>query len=100
MPWISILDPEYGRKNLLIHKEDIREFILRRNLYIMNEESENTTFQSRRGARNVDITLLNNKLITTISEWKKEESCSVHNIMKYSVSEKTIYRYVYNYLKK
>jgi hypothetical protein len=31
-----------------------------KNLYVMNEESELTTFQNRRGSSNIDLAILNN----------------------------------------
>ena len=61
----------------------IEESILRKNLYIIHEESESTTFH-RRGASNIDLTLVNNTLITAIYGWeiKRDESYSDHNIIK------------------
>ena len=60
-----------------IRERILEEFILSKNLYIMNEESDSTTFSSRIRANIMDLTVVNNKLIKTISEWeiKKEETC-------------------------
>jgi hypothetical protein len=44
----------------------LEEYIISKNLHIMNEESEQTTFQSRRGSSNIDLTIVNNHLITVL----------------------------------
>jgi hypothetical protein len=36
----------------------------------MNEESVNTIFRNRRGASNVDLTIINNRLLRTVVEWE------------------------------
>jgi hypothetical protein len=37
----------------------LEEYLIIRDLHIMNEESERTTFQSRRGRSNIDLTIVN-----------------------------------------
>jgi exonuclease III len=48
----------------------------------MNEESEQTTFQNRRGSSNIDMTIVNNHLLNALKNWEisEEESCSDHNV--------------------
>ena len=67
----------------------LEEYISSKNLYIMNEESEMTTYKSRRGSSNVDLTIINNLLITACSGWEisKEESCSDHNIINFCIAQ-------------
>jgi len=64
----------------------MEEYIISKNLNIMNEENELTTFQKRRGSNNIDLTIVNNQLRTALKNWEisEEESCSDHNIIKYS----------------
>jgi len=47
----------------------------------MNEESELTTFQSRRGRNNVDMTIVNKHLLKALKNWEisEEKSCSDYN---------------------
>jgi len=68
--------------------KELVEFITSRHLHIMNEESINTTFCSRRGSSNIDLTLINYKLLRRASDWEicEEESNSDHNIIKYTIS--------------
>jgi hypothetical protein len=52
----------------------------------MNEESELTTFQSRRGSSNIDLTIVNNQLLNALKNWEisEEESCFDHNVIKFA----------------
>ena len=65
----------------------LEEYIFNKNLYIMNEESELTTFQSRTGSSNIDLTVVNNRMTSAFSGWeiRNEESCSDHNFISYSI---------------
>jgi hypothetical protein len=44
----------------------MEDYIISKNLNIMNEESELTTFQNRRGNSNIDLTIVNNELLTAL----------------------------------
>jgi hypothetical protein len=44
----------------------MEEYIISKNLNIMNEASELTTFQNRRGSSNIDLTIVNNQLLTAL----------------------------------
>jgi len=65
----------------------LEEYLMSKQLYILNEESVNTTFRNRRGASNIDLTIINSKLLSTVAEWEisEQESCSDHNIIKYVI---------------
>jgi hypothetical protein len=39
-------------------------------LHIMNEPSANTTFESRTGKSNIDLTLITSNVLRRISDWK------------------------------
>jgi hypothetical protein len=70
----------------------------------MNEESEQTTFQNRRGSSNIDLTIVNSQLLNVLKNWEisADESCSDHNIIKFDIGHTYIdtgysypgYRYV------
>jgi hypothetical protein len=53
------------------------EFIISKQLFIVNEESKMKTFQISRGSSNIDLTISNNKLLKEAPELKinEEESC-------------------------
>jgi len=57
----------------------------------MNEESERITFQSRRGSSNIDLTVINNRLLQNFHDWEiiEDESCSDHNIIKCNLGHET-----------
>jgi hypothetical protein len=59
----------------------------------MNKESELTTFQSRRGSSNIDLTIINNRLLKTFNDWEisGDESCSNHNIIKFTIQHEINY---------
>jgi hypothetical protein len=65
----------------------LEEYIISKQLHIMNEPSANTTFESRTGKRNVDLTLVTSNILRRISDWKisDEESNSDHNIINYNI---------------
>jgi hypothetical protein len=65
----------------------------------MNEESERTTFNSSRGASNIDITAVSNQLLAELSGWKisEEERFSDHPIIQYSVGHRDYCRNELNF---
>jgi hypothetical protein len=65
----------------------LEEYLISRDLNIMNEESELTTLQSDRGSSNIDLTILNNWLLQNFTDWEisEEDSCSDHNIIKFKI---------------
>ena len=60
---------------------------IKKRLHIANEESRYTTFQTCRGASNIDLTVLNNTAINCLQDWAvyDRESCSDHNIIQYAL---------------
>ena len=76
----------------------MEEYIISKNLN-MNEESELTTFQNRRRSSNIDLTIVNNQLLTALKNWEisKEESCSDHNIIKFGFGQDIYHDTVYDY---
>jgi hypothetical protein len=77
----------------------LEEYLIRRDLHIMNEESEKTTFQSRRGRSNIDLTIVNNRLLKNFNGWEisENESCSKHNIIKFEIGHETNYAPQHNH---
>jgi ribonuclease HI len=75
------------------------EYLSSRDLNIMNEESELTTFQSTRGRSNIDITITNNSLLKKVTDWQisTEDSLSDHNIIKFNIGQYN-YGMQYNYI--
>ena len=64
----------------------------------MNDESELTTFQSRKGSSNIDLTVVNNRLLKILYGWviSADNSCSDHNIIKFKIGHETNYGITYN----
>ena len=58
-------------------------------LYIMNMESDYTTFRSRRGTSNIDLTVISDQLLRTVVDWEisEQESCSDHSIIRYAIGQ-------------
>jgi len=77
--WHDVLTNKQGKA--------LGECLIIRQLYIANEESCHKTFQSGRGASNIDLTIANNQAIGSINNWSihEQESCSDHNIVKYEL---------------
>jgi len=57
----------------------------------MKEECERTTFQSRRGSSNIDLTVINSRLFKNFHDWEisEDESCSDHNIITFKLGHET-----------
>jgi hypothetical protein len=81
--WHDVLTNKRGRI--------LEEFLLCKQLHIVNEESCCTTFRTSRGASNIDLTVLNNQALDVISDWGiyDQESCSDHSILKYGLGNVT-----------
>jgi len=64
-------------------------FIISKQLHIANEESSSYTFQTERGAGNIDLTIMNNQAIDYVIGWNihDQESCSDHKITKYGIGK-------------
>jgi hypothetical protein len=66
----------------------LEEFLMSKQLHIMNEESDYTIFRSCRGTSNIDLTVISNQLLRTVVEWEisGQESCSDHSIIRYAIA--------------
>jgi len=73
--WHDVLTNNRGKK--------LEEFIISKELHIANEKSSSYTFQTERGASNIDLTIINNQAIDYV-DWKihDRESWSDHKIIK------------------
>jgi len=65
------------------------EYLMSKQLYILNEEGLNTTFRNRRGVSNIEPTIINNQLLRTVARWEisDQESSSDHNIIKQVIGQ-------------
>jgi len=71
-----------------------KEFLMSKQIHILNKESDYTNFWSHRGTRNIDITVISNQLLNTVVEWEisEQESCSNHNIIRYAIGQSADHR--------
>jgi hypothetical protein len=62
--------------------------------HVINEETDYTTFRSRRGTSNVVLTVINSQLLREVVEWEisEQESCSDRSIIRYATGEGQIHR--------
>jgi hypothetical protein len=74
---------------------ELVEFITSSQLHIMNEESSKTTFCNRIGNSNIDLTLINSKILRRISGWEicDDEGKSDHSIIKYAIGPENRHKY-------
>ena len=57
-------------------------------LYIMNEESADTTFRTERGASNIDLTVVTEQLFRMVTQWKiRDQESSSGHIIKYIIGQ-------------
>jgi hypothetical protein len=65
----------------------MEDYLASKQLHIIKEESESTTYHSRRGKSNIDLTITNNRLLRDVNGWEisSEDSCSDHNFLKYNI---------------
>ena len=65
----------------------LEEYIITRDLLIMNEDSDVPTFESSRGRSWIDLTLCNSTQAQKIGGWScgEEVSCSDHNIIFFEI---------------
>jgi hypothetical protein len=67
----------------------LEDYLTTRDLNIINEESDHTTYQSRRGRSNIDLTITNNRILKYVKDWEvsTEDSCSDHSIIKFNIGQ-------------
>ena len=64
--------------------KNLEEFLISKQLFIMNEESQMNTFQSSRGSSNIDLTISNNKLLKEVSSGKSAKKKAAQTIKLFS----------------
>jgi len=66
----------------------LEKFLMSKQLHIMNEERDYTTFRSRQGTSNIDLTVISNHLLRAVVEWEisEQESCFDH-IIRYAIGQ-------------
>lgn len=66
---------------------DMEAYLCVNNLFLMNEKSDVTTFESSTGKSNVDLTLTNACFVRSLHDWEccGDESCSDHRIITFKV---------------
>ena len=64
----------------------------------MNEESEKTALQSRRGRSNIDLSIVKNRLLKNFNDWEisEDETFSDH-IIKFEIGHETNYAPQHNH---
>lgn len=79
--------------NTNIRGRQVEDYLSSKQLYVMNEVSEFTTFESNTGKSNIDLTITNDKLVSKVNEWKcgEEESCSDHRFITFNISNHKYY---------
>ena len=50
-------------------RKKLEEYLASKQLHIINEESERSTFHNSRGSSNIDLTITNNNLVAAVNEW-------------------------------
>jgi len=63
-------------------------------LCIMDEENDYTTFQSRRGTSIIDLIVISDQLLRRVVEWEisEQEDCSDHSIIRCSIGQGKVHR--------
>jgi hypothetical protein len=76
----------------------LEEYIISKQLHIMNEPSANSTSESQTGKSNIDLTLVTSSVLRRISDWKisDEESNSKPTGQKYTMNEESMGKYQEN----
>jgi len=67
----------------------LEEFLISKQLHIMNEESTLITYRSSRGSSNIDLTVISNQLLRAVEDWEvsDQESCSDRSIIKFAIGQ-------------
>jgi len=63
--WHDVKTNSRGRK--------MEEYVARKQLHIINEESDRFTFHNSRGLSNIDLTITNNNLVAAVNERESEQ---------------------------
>jgi exonuclease III len=78
----------------------LEEIFASNHLHIIYGYRARTTFQSSRGSRNVDLSIVNNQMLATIKgcEISEEESCWDHKNITFNLSLACNKAQIYNFL--
>jgi hypothetical protein len=97
--FLTAADSKYGRvswHDTLTNRRGniLEEFLMSKQIHILKEESDCTTFRIRRGASNIDITVINNQLLNIVEEWEisEQESSSNDNVIRYAIGQTADHR--------
>ena len=79
--WFDKLTNARGKK--------LEEFLISKQLFVVNEKNEMKTFQSSWGSSIIDLTISNNKLLKEVQEWKisEEETYSYHRMIQFCIRQ-------------
>jgi len=66
----------------------MEEFFASNQLHIINEDSTRTTFRRIKDSSNINLTIVNNRVLVAIKDWEisEEESCSDHNLITFNLN--------------
>jgi exonuclease III len=67
----------------------LEEFLTSNQLYIVNKDSNNTTFRNSLGTSNIDLTIISTQLLNHVTGWTicDQESISDHNFIKFDIKQ-------------
>lgn len=63
----------------------VEEFLLRNDLYILNEPNNAPTYLTTKGDSNIDLSLISGKLLNSIKGWRVHKECTTsdHNLITF-----------------
>ena len=67
----------------------LEEFLTSKQLYIVNKDSNNTTFRNSLGTSDIDLTIISTHLLNNVTGWTicDQESISDHNFIKFDIKQ-------------
>jgi hypothetical protein len=76
-------------KTTNVRGKKLDDYLMSKHLYVMNEDSPDTTFRTRRGTSNIDLTIVTDHSLRMVTQWKisDQESSSDHNIIQYIIGQ-------------
>jgi len=82
--WFSTQTDERGKL--------IEEFLLANRLFTVNEPDNPPTFCSTEGESNIDLTIVSESLLSSISEWRVSTDCTTsdHNLITFKITQRDL----------
>ena len=79
----------------------MKEYIITRDLHIINTKTGIPSFETNRGSSWIDLTLCNSKLTQNIKRWtcREEESCAEHKIICFDIESRDPGRYAKHFIR-